>query len=74
LEKVQREKQNMRVQFAREIEAAQAQLGEREIELGHQHFEALEQLEEESKRGMGTADRKAGREGRGIRKGREGGG
>lgn len=46
-----KEKQDMRVQFAREIEAAQAQLGQREVELGHQHLEALQQLREESEKG-----------------------
>ena len=41
----------MRLQFAREIEAAQAQLGEREAQLGHSHLLALQQLKEENKQG-----------------------
>lgn len=48
---MRREKQELRVQFAREIEAAQAQLGQKEVELGHQHLEALQLLKEESEKG-----------------------
>lgn len=51
LEKMRREKQDLRVQFAREIEAAQAQLSEKESQLGYQHLTALEKLREENKQG-----------------------
>ncbi len=48
---MRREKQDLRVQFAREIEAAQAQLSEKESQLGYQHLTALEKLREENKQG-----------------------
>lgn len=41
----------MRLQFAREIEAAHAQLGEKESELGHQHLKAIQQLKAENEQG-----------------------
>ena len=49
---MRKEKQAMRLQFAREIEAAQAQLGEKESQLGYQHLETLQKLKEDSKKGF----------------------
>ena len=51
LEKMRREAQDMHIQYAREIEAAQAQLGERETQLMHEHLKTLQQLRDENKQG-----------------------
>lgn len=48
---MQRQNEELRLQFAREIEAAQAQLGEREAQLGYEHIQALQQLRDENKQG-----------------------
>ena len=48
---MRREKQEIRVQYAREIEAAQAQMSESEIQLKRQHLAAIRQLQEDSKQG-----------------------
>lgn len=51
LEKVRREKQELHAQFAKEIEAAHAQLSQREMELGTEHLHTLKQLREEHSEG-----------------------
>ena len=48
---MRREKQQLHAQFAREIEAAHAQLGHRETELGNEHLRALQQLKDEHTKG-----------------------
>lgn len=51
MDKLQRQKEELRLQYAREIEAAQAQLGENEAQLGYEHLQALQQLRDENKQG-----------------------
>lgn len=48
---MRKQKEGMRVQYAREIEAAQAQLGEREAALGYEHLQALQHLRDENEKG-----------------------
>ncbi len=52
LDQLRREKQELRVQYAREIEAAHAQLGLRESQMGNQHLKALQQLKDENAQGI----------------------
>ena len=52
LDKLRREKQELHAQFAREIEAAHAQLNQREIQLGDEHLNTLQQLKDEHSKGM----------------------
>ena len=47
LKKVQKEKEDLSVQYAREIEAAQARLSTKEQELGSQHIQALQDLRQQ---------------------------
>ena len=51
LEKLRSEKQLIKLQFAREIEAAQVQLGERESQFISEHLETLQQLQKEKQQG-----------------------
>ena len=46
------EKQELHAQFAREIEAAHAQLSNRETELEQQHYRAMREIEEQHSKGM----------------------
>lgn len=48
---MRREKQQLHAQFAREIEAAHAQLSHRETELGNKQSRALQQLKDEHIKG-----------------------
>lgn len=48
---MRREKQELHAQFAREIEAAHAQLSHRETELGNEHLRTLQQLKDEHTKG-----------------------
>lgn len=48
---MRREKQDLRVQFAREIEAAQAQLGEKEVQMNYNHLKALQELRDKNEQG-----------------------
>lgn len=50
-DKLRREKQELHAQFAREIEAAHAQLSQRESELGAEHLSALQQLKDDHAHG-----------------------
>ena len=52
LDKLRREKQELHAQFAREIEAAHAQLSQRETELGAEHLSNLQQLKDEHNKGI----------------------
>lgn len=52
MDKVRKEKQELHAQFAREIEAAHAQLSQRESELGAKHLNALQQLKDDHAHGM----------------------
>lgn len=56
LEKVRSEKQQIKLQYAQEIEAAQAQLGERESQLLSGRLEALQQLQKENQQGVVLID------------------
>lgn len=49
---MRREKQELHTQFAREIEAAHAQLSQRETELGAEHLNSLQQLKDEHNKGI----------------------
>ena len=51
-DRLRREKQELHAQFAREIEAAHAQLSQRESELGAEHLSALQQLKEDHAHSM----------------------
>ncbi len=51
LGKVRAEKQELHAQFAREIEAAHAQLSHRETELEQQHFTVLRDLRDKHSKG-----------------------
>lgn len=51
LERVEREKRELRAQYAREIEAAHSQLGEKEAELGAKHVMALQDWQDRHKKG-----------------------
>lgn len=46
-----REKQDLHTQYAREIEAAHAQLGQRETELGTEHLRELQELRDQHQQG-----------------------
>lgn len=46
------ENQQIKLQFAREIEVAQVQLGERESQFYSEHLETLEQLKKEQQQGI----------------------
>ena len=48
------EKQELHAQFAREIEAAHAQLGQQETQLASEHLRALQELRDQHKEGMVT--------------------
>ena len=52
LDKLKREKQELHAQFAREIEAAHAQLSERESELGAEHLNTLQELRDNHSKGI----------------------
>ena len=52
LDRVRREKQELHAQFAKEIEAAHAQLSQRETELGAEHVNTLVQLKDEHSKGI----------------------
>lgn len=49
---MRQQKDELRVQFAREIEAAHAQLGENETRLIYEHLITLQQLRDEKKQGI----------------------
>ena len=49
---MRREKQELHAQFAKEIEAAHAQLSQRETELGAEHVNTLVQLKDEHSKGI----------------------
>lgn len=53
---MRREKQDLRVQFAREIEAAQAQLGEKEVQMNYNHLKALQELRDKNEQGNACDD------------------
>jgi len=53
---VKGEKQELHTQFAREIEAAHAQLSHRETELEHHHIKIINQLKQEHSKGVHQLD------------------